>query len=276
MIRQIALKREQIGEQPLLWAALTVPFVVFGAWEAVQLWRIIGDQQAIGIDLVFYQEMGRRWLETGAFYGERQLAGEYETTTLIDNLYPPHAIFLFVPFVFLPPILWWAIPLAVVAYAVIRLRPQPWSWPLLAIVLALPKSIASVIFGNSDLWVIAAVAAAVLWGWPAVLATFKPSLAFFVLIGIKRRRWWIGAAVLALASLPFLPLWLQYPAVMLNSNSEFSYSISNVPFVAFPLLAWLVATDRPPLGGPVRPLFRALSPIPRGLRVKKGSPDGIG
>ena len=236
-------------QRPLFFALLSLIVLAVAAWEAVALWHIIGSEQAIGVDLVFYRDMGQRWLETGTFYGERQLTGPYETTTLVDNLYPPHALYLFVPFVFLPAILWWAIPFVVVVYTILRLRPKPWAWPLLALVVALPKTIAATIFGNSDLWVTAAVAGGVLWGWPATLASFKPSLALFALVGVRRRDWWIGVAVLGLASLPFLTLWLQYPTVMLNTNSNLTYSLSNVPMILLPVIAWVAASRRPPLGG---------------------------
>lgn len=234
------------SDRRILWAGISLVLLAVAAWEAVQLWRIIGAQEAIGVDPVFYRDMGQRWLDTGTFYTERQLSGPYETTTLVDNLYPPIALYLFVPFVFLPLILWWVIPLAIVGYVVFQLRPVPWSWPILALILALPKTISSTIYGNSDLWVAAAVAGGVLWSWPAILALLKPSLAFFALIGINRVSWWFMAAILVVLSLPLLPLWLEYPTVIVNSTSTVIYSIGNLPFMALPLMAWLASRDRSP------------------------------
>lgn len=240
------------GVQPrrdwrVLWVGISLIVLAIAGWEAAILWRVIGDQNAIGVDLAFYHDMGLRWLETGTFYTERQLAGPYETTTLVDNLYPPHALFLFVPFVYLPALLWWAIPLGLVAFSVWRLRPVPWSWPVLAVVIALPKTISATIYGNSDLWVAAAVAAGVMWSWPAVFATFKPSLGVLALIGVRRRSWWIAAVALATVGvLPFVPLWLEWPRVILNSTSGALYSIGNIPFMLLPVLAWLVSRDRSP------------------------------
>jgi hypothetical protein len=228
-----------------IWVLLSLLFLAIAAWEAGQLWRIVGDEKAIGIDPVFYQDMGRRWLDTGTFYTERQLSGPYETTTLIDNLYPPIALYLFVPFVFLPLILWWIIPLAIIGYVVWQLRPVPWSWPLLALIVALPKTISATIYGNSDLWVAAAASAGLLWHWPGVLAVFKPSLAFFALVGIRHVSWWFMAAILGVLSLPLLPLWLQYPTVMLNSSSTAIYSIGNLPFMFLPIVAWACSPHGP-------------------------------
>jgi len=230
-----------------LWAGLSLILLTVAAWEALQLWQIIGEQQAIGVDPLFYQDMGRRWLETGTFYTERQLSGPYETTTLVDNLYPPIALYLFVPFVFLPIILWWIVPLAVVGFVVWYLRPVAWSWPILALVIALPKTISSAIYGNSDLWVAAAVAGGVVLGWPAILAAFKPSLIYLALIGINRISWWFMAAILVVLSLPLLPLWLQYPTVIMNSTSGALYSIGNLPFMCLPIMAWLFSRDRSPI-----------------------------
>ena len=234
------------SERRIIWAGLSLIVLAVAAWEAVHLWEIIGAQGAIGVDPVFYQDMGRRWLETGTFYTERQLSGPYETTTLIDNLYPPIALYLFVPFVFLPLILWWVIPLAIVASVVWYVRPVAWSWPILALVIALPKTVSATIYGNSDLWVAAAVAGGVVLGWPAILAAFKPSLVFFALIGINRISWWFMAAILVVLSRPLLPLWLQYPDVIRNSTSTAAYSIGNLPFMSLPILAVLFSRHRSP------------------------------
>ncbi len=87
-------------------------------------------------------------------------------------------------------------------------------WPILALIVLFPKTPGQILFGNTDMWVAAAIAGGVRWAWPSVLVTFKPSLAFFALIGIRSRSWWIAAGVLALASLPLLPLWLDYPTAM--------------------------------------------------------------
>jgi len=94
------------------------------------------------------------------------------------------------------------------------------------------------------MWIGAAIAAGVRWGWPSTFVSFKPSLAFFALLGIRSRAWWIAVGGIALASLPLLSLWLLYPTVMRNSSAQFTYSLSNLPFFCLPIVAWLTSTRR--------------------------------
>ena len=229
-----------------VFVGLTIVLLVLAAIEAVILFRIIDSQDAVGVDLVYYQDVARRWLETGAYYTDRQLSGPYQQQTLVDNLYPPHALYLFVPFLYLPPILWWVIPLSIVAWVVWWCRPAAWGWPIIAAIVLFPKTPNQIIFGNTDMWVAAAIAAGVRWGWPSTLVTFKPSLFFYALIGIRTRGWWIAAVALAVISLPFLSLWLVYPVAMSNSTAsgQFTYSLSNLPFFSLPIVAWLVSSRR--------------------------------
>jgi hypothetical protein len=68
----------------------------------------------------------------------------------------------------------------------------------------------------------------------------KPSLAPFALAGIKSRAWWVGLVVLGLASLPFLADTLLWPRVVLDaSGGGILYSLSNVPLMLIPGVAWL-------------------------------------
>jgi hypothetical protein len=229
-----------------LLVGLTIVLFGLATVESVVLFGIIDSQRAVGVDLVYYQEVGRRWLETGVYYTDRQLSGPYQQQTLVDNLYPPHALYLFVPFVYLPQVLWWIIPLAIVAWVVWWCRPAVWGWPILAAIVLFPKTPNQIIFGNTDMWVAAAVAAGVRWGWPSTFVTFKPSLVFYALIGIRTRAWWISAVALAVVSLPFLSLWLLYPTAMSNSTAsgQFTYSLSNLPFFSLPVVAWIVSSRR--------------------------------
>jgi hypothetical protein len=227
-----------------LWVGLTVVILGVAAWETVLLYRIIDGQDAVGVDLEYYRFVAQRWIDTGVYYTERQLAGPYETQTLVDNLYPPHALYLFIPFLVLPAIAWWVIPLAVIGYVVWWFRPAIWAWPILALIVAFPKTPNQIIFGNTDMWIAAFIAGGVRWAWPATLVTIKPSLVFFAVIGIATRAWWIAASVLAIASLPFLALWLDYPTVLLNSSGSVIYSLGNLPFFVLPIVAWAVSTRR--------------------------------
>ena len=227
-----------------LWVGLTIVLLVLAGIETVALFRIIDGQQAIGTDLDYYQFIAQRWLDTGVWYTDRQLSGPYEVQTLVDNLYPPHALYLFIPFLYLPDILWWVIPLGVIGYVVWWCRPVAWMWPVLALIVLFPKTPNQILFGNTDMWVAAAIAGGVRWAWPSVLITFKPSLACFALIGIRSRSWWIAAGVLVIASLPFISLWLDYPTVMINSSAKFWYSFGNLPFFVLPIVAYLGSSRR--------------------------------
>ena len=227
-----------------VWVGLTIVILALAAYEAVLLYRVIDGQDAIGTDLHYYQFVAQRWLDTGVFYTDRQLTGPYEVQTLVDNLYPPHALYLFLPFLVLPNLLWWVLPLGVIGYVVWWCRPVAWMWPLLALIILFPKTPNQILYGNTDMWVAAAIAGGVRWAWPSVLVTFKPSLAFFALIGIRARSWWIAAGVLVVVSLPFLGIWLDYPTVMTNSSARFWYSFGNLPFFVLPIAAWLGSSRR--------------------------------
>jgi hypothetical protein len=227
-----------------IWIGVTVMILIAVAAETVALYRIIDDQSAVSVDYQYYVGVARRWLDTGVYYTDRQLAGPYEQTTLVDNLYPPIALYLFVPFLVLPGFLWWVVPLGVMAYVVWWCRPQPWGLAVIAMLLLFPKSPNLVIYGNSDMWIGAAIAAGVRWGWPSVLVTIKPSLAFFGVIGIRTRAWWIAAGVLVLLSLPLVGLWLQYPTATGNSSARIWYSFADLPFHLIPIAAWLFSSRR--------------------------------
>ncbi len=227
-----------------IWIGVTAMMLVAFALECAFLFQVITDEKAVGVDHGYYVDVARRWVETGVYYTDRQLSGPYQVQTLVDNLYPPHALYLFVPFIVLPAILWWIIPLAVIAYVVWWCRPVFAAWPILGLLLLFPKTPNQIIYGNTDMWVAAAIAAGVRWGWPAVLISFKPSLAIFGVLGIRTRGWWTAAAVLALVSLPLLAFWLQYPTVMLNSSAGWYYSFGNLPFFVLPIVAWLASSRR--------------------------------
>ncbi|HEX6868041.1 MAG TPA: hypothetical protein VF119_04500 [Candidatus Limnocylindrales bacterium] len=227
-----------------VWVGLTVVILALAAIEAVVLFQVIDDQDAVGVDLVYFRSIAQRWLDTGVWYTADQLAGPYQVETLVTNLYPPHALYLFVPFLALPAILWWVVPLGTIAYVVWWCRPAAWAWPIFAAIVLFPKTLNQIIYGNTDMWIAAFIAGGVRWAWPATLVTIKPSLLFFAAIGILRRSWWIAAFVLAVLSLPLIGLWLQYPTVMLNSSAKFWYSFGNLPFFVLPLVAWIGSTRR--------------------------------
>jgi hypothetical protein len=179
------------------------------------------------------------WAGDG-FYAARQLHGPYGLQPG-DSLYPPIAILLFLPFETLPQFLWWALPLCLIAYVMWRLQPTRWTLPIFALIALWPRTLELLIYGNPTMWVAAFAAAGILWAWPAALVLLKPTLAPFALVGIRRRRWWIATALVALASVPFGSLWVDYLHAIgdVQDTGGALYSAKELPFMAAPLVAWL-------------------------------------
>jgi len=223
----------------ILALSLTGVIAVIGLWEVVFLVRYIASQDAIGIDQAFYRTVGQRWLDTGVYYLPHQLAGPYLVTPEVDVLYPPIALMLFVPLVWTPFPLWWIMPAIVFVYAGWRLRPTLWTWPIIVFLMAWPRSISNVIYGNSDMWILTFIAAGVLIAWPAVLVFIKPSVLPLAFIGSRRRSWWVAFGVLALISIPMLALWRDFFVVIRNSDARWYYSLDDLPPLFIPIVAWL-------------------------------------
>jgi hypothetical protein len=194
-----------------------------------------------GVDITHYLDGARRWLETGTPYLASEVAGpfEYQPQTF---MHPPIALLLFVPFLWLPIVLWWLVPLAVTLAIVVACRPAPWTWPLLALAAAYPRFHAALIVGNSDLWVLAGIAAGLVLGWPALVIVVKPTLLFLAAAGVRHRSWWLGWVVVAVMCVPFGTLWSDWIAVVVNSPGDWTYSLHNVPYLLAPLIAWLGRT----------------------------------
>ena len=188
---------------------LTGVILVLLAWEMTIVWpAVMARPGALGVDLHLYLSATRSWLDGDGFYHARQLAGPYhiegsDTAGGGDILYPPVILVLLVPFTILPEILWWIVPAAAFGWALWRLRPARWAWPLLALGAALPANIDVVVRGNPVIWVAAAFAVGCVVAGPAVLVLLKPSLFPFALMGVHRRRWRIALGLFGLACLPF-------------------------------------------------------------------------
>lgn len=199
----------------------------------------------VGMDWAFYRDLGARWLADGSYYQPHQLNGPYTFTTMVDNMYPPHALLLFVPFVFLPAVLWWVIPISILGYVLAWIRPARWAWVLMLVLLAWPRSIADVLTGNTDMWVVAIVAAAIRWGWPAVFVTIKPTFAPIVLLG-ARRPWHTAIAIVSLAvvALAAGPLWFDYATVISNVTIDPGYSLISTPLLLIPIVARMSTIQR--------------------------------
>jgi hypothetical protein len=129
-----------------------------------------------------------------------------------DVLYPPTAAWLFLPFRVVGYsgllALWAGVMVWSVRHA------APWTWPIMALILALPPSILAINAGNPTVLVAIAVALALRWPVFGPLAMLKPTMArslhrheVAVVVGRSRpdRSW----------TLPFVAETLNYPQVIL-------------------------------------------------------------
>ncbi len=232
------------------------------AWVAnrVQAWEV-------GADLRFYQVLANHWLSTGVMY-PGQLEGPYQLRVQIDNLYPPNAMLLFVPFTVLPAVLWWAIPLTILGYSVWHWRPVMWGWAALALVVIWPRTTGAILAGNTDMWMSAAVAGGLLWGWPAVLLTIKPTLAPLALLGIRHRSWWVAMGAMGVFVLLTLPLWFDYVTAIRDVRGlGWDYSLAALPLILAPVAIWSARRREPELDGPASLSPEVAGPRPRGTPV---------
>lgn len=227
--RLIAVRRGAI--------ALTVLFVLVDLFDLSVNAPTLRLQ--VGVDYQLYVDSAARWLNGGAYFQAYQVAGPYQISAG-DILYPPVALLLFVPFTFLPALLWWLLPGAALAWSLRRLRPAPAVWPMLAACAAWPTTPLKILTGNPVIWAVAALALGVLYAWPSVLVLIKPSLFPFALFGARRRSWWLALAIFVGVSLPFGSLWIDWVHSVLNSQGGgIAYSSLEIPMLAFPLIAWL-------------------------------------
>lgn len=214
--------------------------LVMAAYSSVTLLTDPRFAALAGSDFAIYRDAAARWLHGGFFYYPEQVAGPYDTL-LGHVMYPPPTLLLFLPFTVLPAVLWWAVPIGIVAWRVWALRPSPWGWAGIAACLAWPMTVELVYTGNPLLWIVAALALATRWRWVSVLILAKPSLLPFALFGVRHRRWWLALGATVIVSALFLPMWPDWIRAVLNARGPFSgplYSLKDVPMVAIPLLAW--------------------------------------
>ncbi len=177
----------------------------------------IGFAGNIGDDYDFYSDIGARWLAGVPYYLPYQL-DPHDFINMGDNLYPPSALPLFVGAAVLPPIVWWIVPIGVLAYVMVRWRPGLWAVAAMLFLLAWPRAHGSFLWGNTDMWMAAGVAAGLRWGWPAMVLTIKPSLALFAIVGYRRRSFWLAALVLIAFAASTLPMWADYITVIRNTH----------------------------------------------------------
>ena len=221
----------------------SIAFAIATVAVVVAIARLVIVAQArpnlIASDLVKgYLPGARRFLDTGSPYEAYQLAGDW-SIGFHTFIHPPSALPLFVPFLWLPTVLWWLVPLAVVGAALWRLRPAPWALAVIALLLCWPRSTGAILAGNTDIWAAAAVAAGAAWGWPIVLLAVKPTFAPLALVAVGYRSAWIAGAVTAVLLLGFGLLWIEWVAVIRNAGLSLAYSLLNLPLVAIGVVAYV-------------------------------------
>ncbi|MGP1673948.1 MAG: hypothetical protein ACTS8Z_01880 [Candidatus Limnocylindrales bacterium] len=188
-----------------------------------------------------YMDAARRFLDTGTPYLASEVLAPFDYQPL-TFLHPPNALYLMVPFAFLPDAAWYLVPLAIIAISLYAWQPARWAWPILALCLAWPRSQSMIVTGNTDLWVAAFVALGCRYGWPALLIGIKPSLAPVALVGVRHRSWWLALPVGIAACVPFGSLWFDWLAVVRNAPGDLLYSVLALPLILMPFIAWRVRT----------------------------------
>lgn len=227
----------------LVWSAvaLALAFVLLDLLDLAANSATLGSQ--VGVDYRLYIDTATRWLHGGPYFHSYQVAGPYEISAG-DVLYPPVALLLFVPFTFLPAILWWLIPLGAVGWGLYRLRPTRIAWLWVVACATWPTTPLKVLTGNPVIWAVAAMSLGVVCGWPSVIVLIKPSLFPFALFRARSRKWWLCLGVFILLSVPFGALWLDWVHSVLNSEGGgVTYSALEIPMLAIPLVAWLGRTS---------------------------------
>ena len=229
----------KVSVRSLVGVLLATPFVALLVrdWYAFLAERDTIGSRLAGIDYRLYTDATRRFFEGGGFYHPWQLTGTYGVDGL-PILYPPQAMALFAPFLVLPAIFWWAVPILVTTTLVVRWRPQPLSWPLIAACLWWPTTSIKIVAGNPAMWMTMFLALGLIYRWPAALLIWKPTVSPFALVGLRDRRWWL---VTALSFFPFSWLLPDYLLALRNfaSPSGPLYSIAEIPMLLLPAVAYL-------------------------------------
>jgi hypothetical protein len=227
---------------------LTVLIALFGAY---QLWiglAVLDWRQAIGSDVRLYVAAAERLFSGESYYLPSQLAGPHELGRT-DVLYPPTAMWFYLPLMVVGYpgllVLW----LAVMVWAVRGCK--PWAWPLIALCIAPWQTLLALNDGNPSMLVAIGVALALRFAAFGPLALLKPSFFMFGLVGIRSKWWWVTSGLLLVATLPFISETLLYPRVVLDTVFEqgLMYSFWTYSLALIPVIAWF-ARDRRPVADP--------------------------
>lgn len=212
--------------------------------------RMLALPGSLGVDFHQVLDHTRRWLAGGNYYLDRQLHGPYPWQGG-ESLYPPPLAVLVAPFAILPELIWWAIPLGLMVYSLLRSRPAAWGLAIIALAIWYPRTEEIILYGNPSMWVAGAVAAGTVWGWPALLVLLKPTLAPLALLGATRRSWWVGLVIAGAFSLALMPMWADYAKAISGAsqawNVSWEYSVRDLPLVLVPVVGWLAGRHRPGL-----------------------------
>jgi hypothetical protein len=244
---------------------LAVVLLIFGAAEGVFVWRLAFDNPdvTVAMDLRLYVEHATRWMAGGGFYLPEQMTPYViEDIFPFPPMYPPVILYLLVPMVWgVPWIAWWLVPAGIIAAAIVTRRPAWWQWPLLALILVLPRTWMILVYGNPALWALAFLAAGMVWGttpFAALKLTYLP----LALIGIGRRKWWLAAGIGLLLAVPFGAMWVDFARAVVNASSSrgAEYVLGEWP-IALLLVAGLASRPRWSLG-PMRGRIPSAAPDP--------------
>ena len=209
-----------------------------GVFALEIIWEVVLGSQRVAIDYRTYIPAAQSWLDGTGFYHAWQLAGPYQLVNPAV-MYPPTALVLFVPAVFLPPLGWWLVPAALTVIGLWGARPPAWRWPFIAMCLLYPNTLWLVLSGNPDIWGVALVALATRWPASSAWIVLKPTLAPLGVLGMRTRRWWLVVAALALVSAALAPMWRDYVVVLMNARGDRAtllWVVYEIPLLAIPLL----------------------------------------
>lgn len=246
------MTRRLRGVEQIAGPALAGVLALYAVMLFVSVYQGALTRGDVAGDFDVYVRIGRLWLDTGQAYYPYQLTGTYTAPSLAD-LYPPLALYLFVPLAAVPPAawwlesLWWAIPLGVTAWVMFFMRPARWSWPFLVLMTGANLAfVVGFVWGNTNIWSMAAVALAFRFAPASWVLAFKPSVWPLSLLFARRRSWWLAGGVVILLAMPAAGLWLDWlRALQHYRGPTLTYNLSALPMVLSPVLARIASTRFP-------------------------------